>query len=89
MIEVNTMELYREILTQALAQEKTIVLFPDLRSPDLDVLINNVCYTSLLRIRDIIRDDRFSDEACYQKIEEIICELEQIGSSGGFRHDFG
>ncbi len=83
------MELYREILAEVLSNENAVVLFPDLRSPDTDALVDNVCYTSLLRIRDIIRDDNLSDESCYQKIEEIILELERIGSDGGFRHDFG
>ena len=47
------------------------------------------CYDALKRIRDIILDDQLSDDECFMKIEHIIMILEDLGSDGGIRHDFG
>ena len=43
----------------------------------------------LCRIKEIIEDDTLDDPECFMKIEEIVCVLEEVGSSGGIRHDFG
>lgn len=47
------------------------------------------CYQALEKIKAVIRDDSLSDEECFMKIEEIICVLEDLGSGGSGRHDFG
>lgn len=82
------MELYQEILANVLANQEVQVTFPGL---DLDAaqIVEGVCYQSLLRIKEIIADDSLEDSACFDKIEEIVCAFEAIGSSGGGRHDFG
>ena len=41
------------------------------------------------KIKAIIQDDSLEDKECVNKIEKIVCTLEEIGSSGGNRHDFG
>ena len=81
------MELYREILCNMLQKESVEVYFPQLESQQ-DV-VESVCYRALEKIRDIIRDATLEDEECFSKIEEIVCVLEEIGSNGGQRHDFG
>ena len=82
------MELYADILKHLLMNEKIEVRFPDLKTDSAE-LVESVCYQILRKIKEIIEDDRLDDEICYLKIEQIICALEEIGSSGGYRHDFG
>ena len=82
------MELYGEILQKLLEGHRVEVTFPGLTVRPED-LLNSVCYRALVQIRDIIRDDSYTDEECYFKIEEIIQLLERLGSGGGTRHDFG
>ena len=43
-------------------------------------------FEALQKIKALIEDDGLSDFEC---VEEIICVLEEIGSLGGGRHDFG
>ena len=45
-----------------------------------------VCCTTLAAIRQVLNDHTLSDFEC---IEKIVCLLEDIGSNGGIRHDFG
>lgn len=80
------MELYQEIPAHALAYGEVRVVFP---KTDLAAITEGVCYKALQTIKAIIEDESLEDEACFMKIEEIVCTLEQIGSSGGRRHDFG
>lgn len=82
------MELYREILANMLASQEVQVTFPGL-SLDATQIVEGVCYQTLLRIKAIIEDDSLEDSECFDKIEEIVCAFEEIGSSGGVRHDFG
>ena len=46
-------------------------------------------YKALEKIRAILADDALSDAECFRKIEAIVCVLEELGSDGGGRHDFG
>ena len=82
------MDLYKEILIHALAQERIEVRFPELKL-DAQTLVESVCYRALEEIRAILRDDTHSDPACFHRIEAIVTTLESIGSHGGDRHDFG
>ena len=52
-------------------------------------VIEGICFQALSRIKTIIEDDTLDDPDCFYKIEEIVCVLEEIGSGGGTRHDFG
>lgn len=56
---------------------------------DISKIVEDECYKALQKIKSIIHDDSLKDAECFMKIEEIVCTLEQIGSSGGGRHDFG
>ena len=80
------MELYKELLLQILSEENMQILFNNL---NVNELLESVCYRTLCRIKEIIEDDTLDDPECFMKIEEIVCVLEEVGSSGGIRHDFG
>lgn len=51
--------------------------------------IDSECCTALCKIKKIVADDNLSDQECFMRIEKIICALEDVGSNGGSRHDFG
>ncbi len=74
------MELYDEILSN-LTDYKIEKVYADF-------IVEMHCYMALKRIREILDDDSLDDEACFYKIEEIVCLLESMGSDGGARHDF-
>ena len=80
------MELYKDILAHALMHADIKVTFPE---HDISEIVEGTCYRALNRIKAIIEDDSLEDRECFMKIEEIIRTLEEIGSSGGSRHDFG
>ena len=82
------MELYKEILVNALAKEEIHVVFPDLKF-DLSEIVAMECYIALQKIKTIIENDSLSDAECFVKIEEIVRTFEELGSGGGARHDFG
>ena len=52
-------------------------------------VLESRCYLALERIREIVRNEDLSDAECFMRIEEIVTVLEDMGSNGGFRHDFG
>ena len=56
---------------------------------DIGKILESECYKALLKIKQILDDDNLEDKECFDKIEEIVCVLESIGSNGGSRHDFG
>jgi len=82
------MDLYKEILAHALANEELRITFPALQLNAAQI-VESACYQALEKIKAVIHDDSLTDGECFMKIEEIICVLEQMGSSGGSRHDFG
>ena len=53
------------------------------------VIIRDRCYRALCRIKEILEDETLEDPECFQKIEEIVCVLEELGADAGIRHDFG
>ena len=82
------MELYKEILLHALTHGD-IQLTLSCQEIDITKIIEGKCYSALQKIKTIIEDDSLEDSECFMKIEEIVCALEEIGSDGGLRHDFG
>ena len=82
------MELYKEILAHALSQQRAEIVFSNLHM-DAAQIVELECYKALQKIKAIIEDDSLEDDTCFKKIEEIVCAFEQMGSSGGGRHDFG
>ena len=78
------MELYKEILVKVLGQSQVEVTFSGVKL-DMAKIIEEHSYSVLQKIKTIIEDDSLSDFEC---IEAIVCIFEDIGSSGGSRHDF-
>lgn len=76
------MELY-----QAIIQKKSEKFMLD--NETIVNVINSECYKALEEIRRILKDDSLSDQECFNKIEEIVCVFESLGSGCGTRHDFG
>ena len=81
------MDLYKEILVSILTESHVEVTFPDINI-EIAKLIEMKCFQALKRIKAVIEDDSLDDSDCFNKIEEIIRALEDIGSNGGFRHDY-
>lgn len=79
------MELYEEILLRRLRQEGALPAV----TVDVNRLAEQICYQALRKIKAILEDDALDDPACFARIEEIVCVLEELGSDGGVRHDFG
>lgn len=82
------MELYKEIILKLIEKEEVQIMFPNL-NVNITEVINTQCYKALEKIRDIIQDSTLDDKECFMKIEKIVCLLEDIGSNGNERHDFG
>lgn len=76
-------ELYKDIL-----EELAAIIIEKLRVDPAD-LIELASYRALQRIQAIVRDDSLDDAQCFYKIEKIISTLEELGSDGGSRHEFG
>ena len=82
------MDLYLEILSHILRDREMQITFPGLEA-DVNRMVSDIAYQTLVNIKRILEDDSLSDEDCFLKIEHIICLFEAIGSDGGYRHDFG
>ena len=81
------MELWKELLAQALSEEEAVITFPQLRL-DAAAIVEGQCYQALKQIKEILEDTRLEDSDCFLKIESIISTLEILGSDAGSRHDF-
>lgn len=82
------MELYAEILAHYLSRKDAQITFPNLEFSAKEI-IQLQCYQALHKIKAIIQDETLADAECFARIEQIICTLEELGSNGGTRHDFG
>ena len=80
------MELAKDILVKALADEEKIIIFPNINVSAAE-LVENTCYKALVKIKEIIDDGRLDDAECFHSIEAIVRIFEDIGS-GCDRHDF-
>ena len=82
------MDLWKEILIRSLQSEKTDIEFTNFNINAREI-VEMRCYLALQKIKAIIDDDSLLDKECFKQIEEIVCVLEDIGSGGGTRYDFG
>lgn len=87
-IGVIKLELYKEILINALSKENTRISFPSFDG-NVEKLFEKECYQVLVKIKEILNDDEFDDEKCFYKTEKIIREFENLGCTDLIRHDFG
>lgn len=82
------MELFQEILIKVFEKQEITVLFPNLKINAVET-VEIESYKALQKIKAIVENNSLSDKECFMRIEEIVCVLEDIGSDGGSRHDFG
>lgn len=82
------MELGFEILAHFLAQQNVQITFPGLNLNATEI-VELQCCQALRKIHEIVCDDIIEDAECFERIEQIVCAFEEIGSDGGVRHDFG
>ena len=82
------MDLYLDLLAKILAKGEVQIHFSGIEL-DANKLIYEKCYWALCEIKKVIEDDTLEDPECFMRIEKIICLLEDLGSNGGTRHDFG
>ncbi|MBQ8869592.1 MAG: hypothetical protein IJ027_07810 [Oscillospiraceae bacterium] len=82
------MELYKQILLNALYNEEMQITFPNLKTSPNEI-VKLECYRTLKKIKAVLEDENLSDKECFMRIEKIICIYEDMGSDGGDRHDFG
>jgi len=68
------MELYEQILCEVIAKE----VVPGLHI-DSAKLVEMKCYQTIRKISEIIADETLDDPACFWRIEEIVCALEELG----------
>ena len=80
------MELLRELLFSYLRNENFKI--ESLEGLDVERVIENECYKALVGIKEIISNDEIEDKDCFERIEEIVCLLENMGIDLGGRHDF-
>lgn len=85
---MNKYRFYQELTAKLMENEKVEITFPGMQSP-LEEAVEARCFTLLWKIKEVIDDDSLDDPECFQKIEAIIQLLEDAGSGGGLRHDFG
>lgn len=81
------MDLYEQILYHALMTERVEITFPDLQL-DPEKIVQETCYQTLQKIKNILADDTLDDRECFMKIDAVIQAFEAIGSDSGCRHDF-
>ena len=82
------MDLNKEILIKLLEKETLNIKFENFTHNPTEI-VELKCYDALKKIKAILENDSFNDIECFNKIEEIICVFEDLGSGCGTRHDFG
>ncbi len=82
------MDLYKEILISALAREESYISFPRFDG-NLEKLFEKECYKIIQKIKEILNDDSLDDKECFERIERLVKEFENLNCSDLSRHDFG
>ena len=82
------MELCRDIFANFLSEYYIETVVP-LLEEKLKEIAEMKCCRALQKIKAVVENDSLDDPECFMKIEEIVRALEEIGSNGGNRHDFG
>ena len=77
------MELYEEIIAKVFQRQYQCLKTETAR------IVETECYKALQKIKKVIEDDSLDDKQCFARIEKIVIILENIGSDGGTRHNFG
>ncbi|MBQ3023307.1 MAG: hypothetical protein IJD91_08315 [Clostridia bacterium] len=82
------MDLCKEILVSALAKEEIQISFPHFDT-DVEKLFEKECFKIIRRIKDILNDDSLEDKECFERIERLVIEFENLNCADLSRHDFG
>ena len=81
-------ELLGDIIARTIAAGKIRISFDGMECTMAEI-VEGECFQAIQKIQAILADDTLDDPECFYRIEKIICVLEEIGSNGGSRHDFG
>ncbi len=81
------MDLCKEILVRILENKEIKITFENFNINPTDI-VECASYGALQKIKAIIQDDSLDDGECFIRIEEIVRVFEDLGSTGGTRHDF-
>lgn len=81
------MELYKEILTNILSNEKINITFIGLEM-DATEIVETECYKTLLKIKYVIDDISLNDIESYISIKETINSLKGLGINFYHRFNF-
>ena len=83
-------EFYANILAKVLIDAGAGIIVGGTDSDEIiKYMAETECCEALRKIRDILDDDTFNDEACFYRIHRIVDLFEELGPGGGSRHDFG
>lgn len=77
------MDLHEQILCEVIANEVIPML-----NIDAAKLVEMRCYQTIKRIYEIVSKDALDDAQCFERVEEIVAALDDLGIGGGGRHDF-
>ena len=80
------MDIYKEILANALMKQDLRIEFPNLKINTKEI-VEMECYRVLEEIRGILMEEDYSDEDCVLMIDEIISVFFSAGIDSGWRHD--
>mgnify|MGYP006970850369 CR=1 FL=1 len=80
------MELWRELLISGLQNDN--YKLESINDKTLNEITESRIYQVLFQIKQIIENEKLSDQDCFTKIEKIICTLEE-NKIFCDRHDFG
>ena len=80
------MELWRELLISGLQNDN--YKLESINDKTLNEITESRIYQVLFQIKQIIENEKLSDQDCFTKIEKIICTLED-NKIFCDRHDFG
>ena len=83
-MEVFFLELWKTILSKIIKECDAATIM----KLDIEKLFEKECYKILEKIKAILEDNSLNDKDCFQKIESIVCQFEEIGSNCSTRHDF-
>ena len=81
-------DLFNDIFIESIAAGKIQISFSGMDRTVAEV-VEGECFQAIKKIKAILDDETLDDPECFHRIEKIVCVLEEIGSNGGSRHDFG
>ena len=78
------MDLHEIILCDTIARQ----VIPSLRI-DPAALVEMRCYQTIRRIYEIVSNEALNDALIFERVEELVSALDDLGIGGGGCHDFG